>query len=339
MVRTTAPHPRCGGPGLDESSWLVADALRKAVEWNGIPSIFYTDRGSGFINERLADEVNGILARVGITHRVSLPYNSQARGVIERVHQSIWVRAAKEMPTFMGADMDPEARQRMFKRGRREIKAFGKTSVLPEWNDFCKLAAAEVMAYNARPHHGLNRFRDQHGNWTHPSPDQVWRAAEAAGWAAVMPQAAELRDLFRPYEMRKVRRAHVYINNGAYFAPHLEALDLHGADVRVGFDPTDPTFVWIRDLDDQFICRATLDGSKTDYFPMSVLERADQRRAASQKQRLTNKINVIDEELGAGIIPFPQGEPMPAHEQVALAAEIAADPEAEETDKDRFRRA
>ena len=40
------------------------------------------------------------------------------------------------------------------------------------------------MAYNARPHRGLNRFRDQHGNWTHPSPDQVWRAAEAAGWAA-----------------------------------------------------------------------------------------------------------------------------------------------------------
>ena len=310
--------------GLDESSWLVADALRKAVETNGIPSIFYTDHGCGFKNQRFCAATTGLLARLGITHKLSIPYNSQARGVVERAHQTIWVSAGRKLPSFVGADMDPEARQRVFKRGRREIKEFGKTKVLPEWNDFCKLAATEVMAYNARPHRGLKRFRDQHGNWAYPTPDQVWQRAVDAGWSAVMPQPAETRDLFRPYEMRKVRRAHVYINSGAYFAPHLEALDLHGSDVRVGFDPTDPTFVWVRNLDDEFICRATLDGSKTDYFPASVLERADQKRAESQKLRLTNKINVIDEELGAGVIPFPSGEPMPEAARAALTAEIAA---------------
>ena len=155
--------------GLAESGPLVADALRKTVEWNGIPSIFYTDRGSGFINERLADEVNGILARVGITHRVSLPYNSQARGVIERVHQSIWVRAAKEMPTFMGANMDPEARQRMFKRGRKGIATLGSSRLILEWPDFCQFAAFQVSEYNGRAHRALTRVRDENGKLVHQS--------------------------------------------------------------------------------------------------------------------------------------------------------------------------
>ena len=51
----------------------------------------------------------------------SIAYNSQARGIGERIHRTIWVRAAKELPTYMGADMDPQAKQAVFKKTRQDI--------------------------------------------------------------------------------------------------------------------------------------------------------------------------------------------------------------------------
>ena len=57
----------------------------------------------------------GLLSRLGTTLTHSLPYNSQARGIIERAHQSIWVRAAKELPTYIGKDMDAEASNKVHK--------------------------------------------------------------------------------------------------------------------------------------------------------------------------------------------------------------------------------
>ena len=37
----------------------------------------------------------------------ALPYNSQAKGVIERINQ-IYTPAAKRLPTYVGKDMDKE---------------------------------------------------------------------------------------------------------------------------------------------------------------------------------------------------------------------------------------
>ena len=51
------------------------------------------------------------MTRMGTEIRHSIAYNSQARGMIERVHQTIWIRLAKKLPTYMEADMDSQARQ------------------------------------------------------------------------------------------------------------------------------------------------------------------------------------------------------------------------------------
>ncbi len=80
---------------LAESTVATLDALRDAVSRVGMFNLFYVDNGSGFDNATVYEVVD----RLGgsITH--SLPYNSQARGVIERAHKTILVKLAKEMPS------------------------------------------------------------------------------------------------------------------------------------------------------------------------------------------------------------------------------------------------
>ena len=87
-----------------------ADALRWGVERNGVPALIYVDNGSGYRNAAMSDEAIGLVGRIGSTMTHSLPYNSQARGVIERLHQTLWVDGAKDLPGYIGAAMDREAR-------------------------------------------------------------------------------------------------------------------------------------------------------------------------------------------------------------------------------------
>ncbi|PPD18859.1 MAG: transposase, partial [Methylobacter sp.] len=97
--------------GLAESSLATVDALRHAVITHGVGAIFYVDNGAGYKNELLANEAIGLMGRCGITVKHSLPYNSQARGVIERVQKTLWVSLAKTLDSYMGADMDRQAKQ------------------------------------------------------------------------------------------------------------------------------------------------------------------------------------------------------------------------------------
>ena len=94
---------------LAESSIAVLDALISSCT-HAVPALIYVDNGGGYANALLKDKATGVLARLGSTMTHSLPYSSQARGVIERVHQTLWVDGAKELPGFIGKDMDQEAR-------------------------------------------------------------------------------------------------------------------------------------------------------------------------------------------------------------------------------------
>lgn len=91
--------------GEAESTIGVMDALRDAITRGGMFAIFYVDNGSGFANAAVREVVD----RLGGTMTHALPYNSQARGLIERVHQTIWVNAAKKLTSYIGADMDKHA--------------------------------------------------------------------------------------------------------------------------------------------------------------------------------------------------------------------------------------
>lgn len=304
---------------LAESTWAVLDALRCSVESCGIPSIFYVDNGSGYRNALMGDEATGFMARLGISITHSLPYNSQARGIIERSHQTIWVAGAKEFPTYMGPKMDRQAKQSAFKITRADINAIGTSRLLMPFAEFVRWCEAKVNEYNNRPHRALAKIADPiTGRKRHQTPNEAWQAALAAGWEPMLVDADEAADLFRPYKIGKTFRAEVQLFGNTYF--HRELEHYHGEQVRIGYDIHNAEQVWVRDLEGRLICVAEFEANKRDYFPVSQLESANRKRAAGRIRRAANKIEEAEAELNppqliehqqAVVVPEFRFVPMP----------------------------
>ncbi len=322
--------------GLAESTWSVLDALRHACLQGGIPAIFYVDNGSGFKNALMANEATGFMSRLSITLTHSLPYNSQARGVIERAHQTIWVKAAQQLPTYMGASMDREAKQKVYKLTRADIKAVGTSRLLMAWADFITWCEQQVEAYNNRPHRSLPRIRDPHtGKMRHQTPMEAWQQAGEEGWQPTLVLETERDDLFRPYKESITRRALVTLFGNSYFHRDLE--HYHGETVRVGYDIHDASRAWVRDRAGRLICVAEFEGNKRSYFPQSFVEQAAQKRAEGRIKRAEARIEEAEAELQparliehqpADVVPLI----VPAQREAITVDNIVRLPDPEESD-------
>lgn len=274
---------------LNESAEAVLDALRHAIETNGIPAIFYTDGGSGYINAKLQDPMTGFLARFGITHKKALPYNSQARGVVERVHQTILVKAARQLPTYLNAAMDPEARNRAFKVTRKELKEKGKARYLIDWQTLYAAIDKAVIDYNAGQRRALPRVTDATGRKRHMSADEYWSQAVERGATLYRLSNEEKQDLFRPEVKRKCLRSQVQWLGNTYYAAELE--EWHGETVRVAYDIHDGGRVWVKCLEGRLIAEARFEANKQRFFPVSETDKAREIRNKSAQARLDDKMD------------------------------------------------
>lgn len=284
--------------GLAESALAVVDALRHAAMTHGCPALFYVDNGSGYANEMIEAEAVGLAARLGFTVKHSLPYNSQARGVIERVHRSVWVPLAKTLPSYMGADMDREARQQNHKLTRPQ--AGGGVTRLPlAWDLFLRRCEEAIAAYHARPHHGLPKRADPvTGQRRHYTPDE-WAAhraevCAAEGYSPALIDPADTDTLFRPRVARTVLRAEIKLFNNVYYAGHLA--DDHETTVQVGYDIHDPERIWVYDEAGKYLGTAAFHGNSKAYFPQSVIEQGRDQRASARLQRLDRQARDIEAE-------------------------------------------
>lgn len=282
---------------LAESGWAVLDAIRlSATNW-GIPALFYVDNGSGYQNDMMKAQGRGIMARLGTEMTHSLPYNSQARGIIERSHQTLWVKAAKNLPSYMGADMDSQAKQKAFKVTRRDIKAVGTSKLLIQWDVFLEYARAAVEDYNSKPHSALPKITDRTTmKKRHLSPLEAWQKAVADGAEILKIDASEANDLFRPSVLRTVRRGEIDLFGNKYFSQDLE--QYHGQEMTIEYDIHDPERVWVRDDDGRLVAVAGWNANKTAYFPVSVRDRARQNRAKGRLRLLAAKQHEALEEAG-----------------------------------------
>lgn len=257
---------------LAESSMAVLDGLRHGISRNGLPAMLYVDNGAGYTSEA----VNDVVSRLGITMTHSIPYRSQSRGVIERIQQ-VWVRLAKRLPTYIGADMDKEAGTKIHKITRNALKEGRSHRAIVGWDMFLELAEHAVAEYNALVHSTLKC-----------SPDEAWSKFENDGWGAELVDQDMLDILLRPQVSRVVNRAEVRLFNRRYYN---EALSHHHADeVLVGYDLRDARCVWVHDLSGSLICEAGLDANSSPYMPDSRVQEAIQRREQGQVTRLANKI-------------------------------------------------
>lgn len=339
---------------LSENTFSVLDAARHAFEKNGLCDIWYVDLGKGFNNAAWDNQLAGFLPRLQITKKNSLPYNSQARGVCERLHQSIWVRGAKTFASYLGADMDQQARQKSYKLTRKDVQSFGTSARLKPWRDFVDWCQEQVDDYNARPHSGLPRIIDPTtGKSRHMSPDEVWEQAQARGWAPDRLSAQEAMDIYRPYVERSVERGYVKLFTNSYFAPELVAFHNEGryADegrVLVGYDIHDPEKVWVRDLQHRLICVAHWNGNSRAYFPVSVAQHAHEKRIKGRLKRNEAQRLEIEAERAGGLIsadtldvlPPLNAVEQPRQDAILLElAEARKSAPRPETAEDRYKRA
>lgn len=306
----------CVGWSIDlaESGTAVADAIRYSAEHKGIPAIFYVDNGSGYQNAMMKDETTGLMARLGTEMRHSIAYNSQARGVIERAHQTIFVQAAKQLPSYIGAAMDREARLQQFKVTRKALKSGGAIPLIP-FDVFIQFIEARVADYNTRAHRSLKGS----------SPDLVWRAFEARGWQAHTLKAEDTDTLFRPRVTRTIQRAEINLFTNIYFARELA--EFHGIDAQIAYDIHDPSRIWVYTPEGRFICEAQANGNRRHYMPVPVVQQAREKRAKGRLARVDAKRDEILEELhGAPALAAPASSQIVLGGRVIDADALAAVP-------------
>jgi len=248
-----------------------------------------------------------------------LPYNSQARGAIERVHGTIWNRLAKDYPSYMGKDMDPEAAKKVFKESRRALQIIeGKRQVedpktlqkaqrtyarlIISWQQFVEDVDTAIAEYNDTPHSGM-RIRDpENGRMRSASPNEVWSQFEATGFQPFELDPGEADDLYRPYEKRKTNRALIELHTNSYFAIELEPW--HGEYVFVGYDIHDAQKVWVRQIEKvdgeevpgPLICVAEFAGNEQRYMPVSKQQLAEEKRLQGRLRRNQVKVEEIEAE-------------------------------------------
>ena len=287
-----------------ENTFGTIEAMRMAFVKFGIPAVWYVDNGKGFNNKMMDDNLTGFLARLDITKKNSIAYNSQARGKVERSHQSIWVKAARTLDSFMGKRMDTHAKQIFFKKTRKDMQVFGTTSKLISFKDFKDLCQQFVDEYNNRPHAGLDKITcPTTSRRRHMSPVEAWKFYSAD---ITIPKLSEdeATDTFRPYEIRKVNRGELSIGGQQYF--HAELAHYNKDEVLVGYDIMDASKIWVRELirnadiisQGRLICVAEFEANHIHTQPKSVMDKSIENRNAGVLKRIDTQREQALEKMG-----------------------------------------
>lgn len=314
--------------GEAENAIDVMFALRDAIQRGGMFALFYVDNGSGFANEAVREVVD----RLGGEMVHALPYNSQARGLIERAHQTIWVAAAKKLTSYIGADMDKHAGTKVHRISRQQLRDQGSTRLIPTMAEFMAAAEIEIEDYNNKPHRALAKIRDaETGRMRHMSPNEAWESARGTGWEPMLAPPELVSDLMRPQVVRRTVRGEITWDGNRYFLNELR--HIHGEDVRIAYDVRDASRIWVRTMEGELIGEALLDGNASDYMPLNRIEKARDRRAQGQLKRGIDKLETLTgarvELVASTTAPNANLEPAQL-EQAQQYAELAMERQAAE---------
>jgi putative transposase len=321
--------------GLAESWRTVSDAFRHACTvneskpWGGVMAMLEADRGAGNMAGVNSDEFFGIFSRVGTTF---LPPerggNPQGHGGVERSNQSVWIRAAKDLPTYTGKDMDRVMRKRIYTRLERDLKQATKAGLLGNcektselllsWREFLDFLEHWVIDYNNTPHRSLPKITappvgNPEGKLVrrHMTPFEAWAQAVADGFKPVVYEGDMLEHLMMPHERITVRREKFNLLGNSYHA--YELCQWHEQEMIAAYDIHDATKVWVLDLEERPICMATWKGNKVHARPVAQKEKAEMDRENRRGSNLERKLEMVRREAQRGAI-----EVTPTHHELPI---------------------
>ena len=247
-----------------ESSETVVNAVADAILTNEcvVPDIFYIDNGKAFKNkytmgltrgkmlpgrrvpqvlagENTEDQLyfQGVYAELGIRTSFARPYNSAAKGTIEKLWDFIDRNFSKQYPTYVGKD-----NQKKPEKLKEHIKDPNAIPTLEELRIAFRLWVDEV--YNERPHRGHAMDRQ--------SPNAIYAMASNL---RTVPENLVAMAILRK-EKRKVLRDGVRWNHWFYSDPKAEYVNYLGKSVYIAINPHDLTSVYVLDQNKNFLFKA-----------------------------------------------------------------------------------
>lgn len=308
---------------FSENCIAVSDALRNAVQYHGVPLIYYSDNGGGQKNKTFDAPVTGILGALGIRHETGIPGNPQGRGMIEGSWKMTAISVAKQFPTYQGNGADRDTLKmvtRDITKALREGRNSGTGQIIAMPKclpTLAELTAALIANFdNYNHHHEHSSLPKINGRHATPAQWRAKRIAECESEIVMLPEA-EINTLFMPAVLRKAARGEVRFLNCIYF--HKDLMLVDDQQVKVHYDIHDVSRVWVKKQSGELIAVATLNGNKSGYFPQPMIEvqrekRADRRVALKQSQ--IDAINLertapalLDQTTGRPLVPIDIPEP------------------------------
>lgn len=287
---------------LAENVIAVADALRHGMSQNGLPLFYYSDNGGGEKNKILDADVTGIFPRLGIGHETGIPGNPQGRGIIERAHQTILYRVARQFKTYHGTGADGDSvritsRQIVsavnVRNQNKELNPVQRNALakLPSWYQLIDAIEDGVVWYNTQHQHSE---LPKNSLGKHYTPAE-YRNQQLQQVELFRLSEIELRDMFMPQVRRIAQRGWLSVFNNEYFAEDL--INVDGDEVLVAFDIHNADRVIVRKQDGTFICDAIFNGNKRAAFPVAMVEKARIDRAKRRISLVEKKAEEIRAEL------------------------------------------
>lgn len=279
--------------GLAESAETVMTAVLRAAlhgpdnPFGGVPSILYTDMGAGNMAKVNTHEVYGFFGKIGITHETGIPGNAQGRGLIERLNQTLWIKAARELPSCAHKMFDRLAQRNFHLAVERDYAKNGDTELLLNLKQFVQYIAEKVREYNNTPHTSLPKITDQEtGGRRHMSPYEylAWHAAN--GWNVAEHQLPleVLGTVSAPSEPRIAQRGRIRLRNNWYYCKELAHVE--GEAVYVTEADAEGYSLKVHDETGTLIGTAEFEKHKSQYFPQT-------RRDEAAKNRLENREKLL----------------------------------------------
>jgi putative transposase len=333
LVIDAATRLVCGwSVSLSENTIAVGDAMRHAVGNVGVFAIVYTDNGPGEKAKAFDCPVDGILKRLGSTHKTGRPGHPQGHGLIERSWRTHMINVARKFPTFMGSDVDSgtyrkvkaelDKEQRALRRARESGEVIPLSPKCPSWKQFMDAVDEGIAEYNTKHRH---RKLPKREDGKHMTPAEAWAALfDPEQHHTLTPM--ELRMTFMPSVLRKADRGEVVHLNQHYYSEVLMDRRVAGKKVSVRFDIHDPNYVMVYTTTGEFVCEAKWNGNSSGFFPEAVIDLARQRRVAAAVKRREQQIDTALRELGTTVQAGSLSLPVPSAPNVLVPLVEALEP-------------